>query len=85
MSKHNHECIICHNKYSHCDKCQQINSWKAICCSVECYQKYIKPTIEEIDDFIEKSKKETKDVQTEQKINFQAKKTEHKEIKNNRK
>jgi len=56
MAEYNHTCIICGKKYDHCDKCRQVNSWKAICCSIECYQKYIKPVVEEIEDFMDKPK-----------------------------
>ncbi len=40
---HTHECIMCKKKYTHCDKCRQYNSWRAICCSPECFQAYISP------------------------------------------
>ena len=60
MVEHTHKCIVCHKKYSHCDKCKQINSWKAICCSVECYQKYIAPVIKEVDKIIEDHKEEVR-------------------------
>ena len=42
MSKtYNHKCIWCGKEYEHCDKCKRINSWKAICCTPQCYQDYI--------------------------------------------
>lgn len=42
MSKtYTHTCIWCKKRYDHCDKCKQINSWKAICCSPICFQYYM--------------------------------------------
>jgi hypothetical protein len=34
-------CPICHDKYYVCRKCISINSYKNVCCSIECYKKYL--------------------------------------------
>lgn len=41
----NHECRNCGKKYYACNDCERINSWKTICCSVECYDAYTEKVI----------------------------------------
>lgn len=39
--QYNRECSYCNSKYYVCRKCIDINSWKNLCCSRECYRKLI--------------------------------------------
>lgn len=44
MNKNNHVCKICGTEYYFCDYCGQQTSftpYKSVCCSIECYSKYI--------------------------------------------
>lgn len=39
-----HECIICGEKYHHCNDCGRMKDfkpWRAVACSIECYQVYL--------------------------------------------
>lgn len=39
--KYNRTCNYCGDKYYVCNYCTEINSWKNICCSRECYRKMV--------------------------------------------
>lgn len=41
----NHECRNCFKKYYVCNDCERKNSWKTVCCSVECYDAYTQKVI----------------------------------------
>ena len=34
-------CKICGKKYHHCEKCEQIGSWRAVACSPECWNIWV--------------------------------------------
>lgn len=38
MPKYNRKCFNCGSPYYVCRACIDINSWKNVCCSVECYR-----------------------------------------------
>lgn len=42
MSNLNHTCKYCGKKYYACNYCDSIASWKSACCSIECFQEYVK-------------------------------------------
>lgn len=42
MPKYNRKCLYCGSPYYACRACIDINSWKNVCCSVECYRKMCK-------------------------------------------
>lgn len=37
----NHKCWVCKTEYYNCDACNITDKWKAICCSKECFDKYM--------------------------------------------
>lgn len=37
----NHVCWVCGTEYWACDLCDARASWRSICCSRECYEKYM--------------------------------------------
>lgn len=39
MPMYNRKCNYCGNDYYVCKSCVSRNSWKNVCCSVECFQK----------------------------------------------
>ena len=43
--KPNHECRNCRKMYYACNDCEQIHSWKTVCCSVECFDEYTEKII----------------------------------------
>ena len=34
-------CKVCGKKYHHCEKCEQIGSWRAVACSPECWNIWV--------------------------------------------
>jgi len=42
--EYSHECIVCGRGYNSCFRCEKVESWRNICCSVQCFQKYLKTT-----------------------------------------
>jgi hypothetical protein len=46
MREPNHTCKHCGKRYWACNDCDKIHSWKAACCSFECYQKYVEDVLE---------------------------------------
>jgi len=49
MNKNNHVCNICGTEYYFCDYCGQQTSftpYKSVCCSIECYSKYMDALLE---------------------------------------
>lgn len=42
--KFSHKCIVCGKGYDSCFRCKNVESWRNICCSTDCFQKYIKDT-----------------------------------------
>ena len=34
-------CNVCGKKYHHCEKCEQIGSWRAVACSPECWNIWV--------------------------------------------
>lgn len=34
-------CKVCGKKYHHCEKCEQIGSWRAVVCSPECWNIWV--------------------------------------------
>lgn len=45
MPKANRKCHNCGTSYYACSACIGINSWKNVCCSVECYREMFKKEI----------------------------------------
>lgn len=42
MAKYlNAVCKVCGKKYHHCEKCEQIGSWRAVACSPECWNIWV--------------------------------------------
>lgn len=39
-----HECIVCGKGYNSCFRCKNVESWRNIYCSIQCFQKHIKAT-----------------------------------------
>jgi hypothetical protein len=39
--KPNHVCRVCKKAYWACESCDEKNSWKAVACSLDCYDKYL--------------------------------------------
>lgn len=44
INEPNHTCRTCGKEYHGCDYCEEQHTftpWKSVCCSIECYSKYL--------------------------------------------
>lgn len=58
---YNRKCVTCGTEYYACGACVGKNSWKNLCCSRECYRKYIEGGKEEKPNIIEFANEARKD------------------------
>ncbi len=39
-----HKCIVCGKGYNSCFRCKNVESWRNIYCSIQCFQNHMKDT-----------------------------------------
>lgn len=83
MSKPNTVCRVCGKEYYCCNDSRNINSWRAMACSPECYKEYMRRIKAARDKSITSFESASSEKSIADKIKVRKKKTEQTEIAEN--